>query len=193
MSIRSATVTICVCAGVCAHAGPVFTAGDVFSISNEPMYEVAGGRSFSASAPHPLFPTGWQTQGRIETTSVMKIDLVTGHRSDHGWGQCCRALPVANAKFLPGSYNEPASSIWEISNGGICESIAAWATGPPGYSDVVLATVPCTPPPPPPPDLDPHSHRDTDTELPAAETSGPSVLLLAATGALMVGARAFRR
>ena len=51
MSIRLAMGALAVCASVCVHASPVFTAGDVYWFSKKPMQliEVTGGGSFDSS------------------------------------------------------------------------------------------------------------------------------------------------
>lgn len=122
-------------------------------------------------------------------TKVIQMDLVTGAKTDHAWGQRFWGLTVANGRLLAGNYKEATSGIWDITTRRDYTQVAPWASGLPGASELMLATVPGTLPPPADPGTDP----DPDTQTPPAETPEPSTLLLMASGLLMMSVRATRR
>jgi hypothetical protein len=124
-------------------------------------------------------------------TQVVRIDLTTGVRTDHAWGQRFWGLTVAGGRLLSSNYKESTSQIWDITNSGNYASVTPWATGLPGYSDLMLATVPGTPPAPPPPP--PPPPPDPDPVTPPAQTPEPSALVLIASGVAMIALRGIKR
>ena len=115
-------------------------------------------------------------------TKVVKIDLATGVKTDHAWGQKFYGLTVAGGRLLSSNYKEGTSSIWDITNYGDYSAASPWATGLQGFGDLMFATVPGTPPAPP----------TGPGPEPPAETPEVSAMLLVATGLAMIGARAIR-
>jgi hypothetical protein len=127
-----------------------------------------------------LYYTSVVTSTAEETVSkVMKIDLTTGIRTDHAWGQTFYGLTVAGGKLLSSNYKVQPAGIWDVTAGGDYSATEAWARDLQGLGDTLMATVPGTPPAPPPP-VEPLS------------TPEPSGMLLMTTGAALMAA-GFRR
>ena len=99
MSIRSAMVLLGVCAGVCAHASPVFTAGDVYWISKSPMQmvEVTGGGNFAGATPFTVFPTQWESSGNVVFLEDLSAAYATvSSLSGYATGAVIKITPDGN-------------------------------------------------------------------------------------------------